>query len=196
MNKELLQSLNHVSYSNSELNKYNQAEKNVEVNLEERKKSLKEKITLANIISNDEYVSRGLSNGEALIDMFRGESTPASFFANMGAFEYKYIPYVFRDIGQYYTVYLTNKNLIIIETNKLQKLKKGTFFDLKDILSFKYKKKPYGYKFVFKFRQMDKYEFRNNYFMNTTYFKYYYRMKVSDINALSIAEKLNKAINY
>lgn len=196
MNKELLQSLNYVSYSDSELKEYKQAEKNLNVNFEDRKKSLKEKIILANIISNDDYVSKGLSNDEALIELFRAESTPASFFANMGAFEYKYIPYALRDIGQYYTVYLTNKNLIIIETNKLQKFKKGTFFDLKDILSFKYKKTPYGYKFVFRFRQTDKYEFRNTYFMNTNYFKYYYRMKISGKNALNIAEKLNTAINH
>ncbi|MDF2880525.1 MAG: hypothetical protein K0R54_1082 [Clostridiaceae bacterium] len=195
MNKEILQSLNYISYSASELDEYKQAEKNIEVNFEGRKKSLKGKIILANIINNDEYVSKGLSEGETLIDMFKATSTPASFFANMGSFDYKYIPYIFRDIGQYYTVYLTNKNLIIIETNRLQKFKKGTFFNLKDILSFRYKKKPYGYKFVFRFKHTDKYEFRDTYFMNTSYFKYYYRMKVSGKNALYVAEELDAAIN-
>lgn len=193
MNKELLKLFNYIEYNESDIKEYEPD--NINVNLEERKKIIINKIKIQNSISCDEYVLKNLNAEEFIVERFKGETTSVSFFANMNSFEYRYVPYMFRDIGQYYTIYLTNRRLVIIETNNMLKVKKDTFFDLEDIISFKYKKKSYGYKFVFRFIPTDKYDFREAYFMNGEYFKYYYRIMVKDKRVEQIIDKLNKSIN-
>ena len=195
MNRKFLAALSYIDYSENELHQYEEAQASVSIDLKEKKKSLKGKIISKNILKMDKYISEGLNKDEKIVDTFRASATTLYFFANMNSYDYKYIPYMFRDIGQYFSVYLTNEKLIIIETNESIKLKRETFFDLDDILSFVYKKRIYGYKFVFKFKDEDKYRFREAFFMNTAYFKYYYRMKVTDKRAMDIAKLLDNAIN-
>ncbi|WP_238886924.1 PH domain-containing protein [Clostridium sp. YIM B02551] len=197
MNKLLLKAFNYINYSETELNDYETISIDSDINLENRKKLIKEKIKIKNSLDCDNTVLSNLLENEELLERFRGQSTAFNFWINMNAFNYRaYVPYMIRDIGQYYTFYLTNKRLVILETNQLQKIKKSLFIDLNDISKFEYKEKSYGFKFVVKFKRIEeKYDFRESYFLFGDYFKYSYRFKVSSKIARKIIPILDSTIN-
>lgn len=143
-NNNFIKDIKFTNISSEELKSLEKMSDISAIKLEERKKSIKIKISAENLNKCNKIAQSSLNQNEKIIYEFRGLMSGLKYLTS--ALSYNFLTYglgayTLLNLGTSYIGYITNKKIIFLEVDGVNKIMKSYFFNFSDIIKFKYKNK-------------------------------------------------------
>lgn len=170
--------------------------------LEERKKSIKRKISAENLNNCNKLIESILNEDEKIIYKFRGIMAGGKYLASI--ISYKCMTsslgsYTLINLGINYIGCITNERIIFLEVDGINKLMKTYIFNFSDIIKFRYKNKGNITTLDFKYKEKSNDDEINKIITGSLNLGYMFNnrivMNVTENKSKEIGDYLNKIFN-